>query len=206
MTEATGGSDVGLTETVARHEERRAWRLYGRKWFTSAIASQMALTLARPEGNPPGGKGLALFYVETRDAHGRPERASSSNRLKDKLGTRKVPTAELTLEGTPAELVCGTRRRREAHRADAQRHAHLEQRERGCAHAPRARPRARLRATAASHSARRSPRSRCTSTRSPACRPNTRPRFISRSSWSSCSGGCESGQARAPSRPISCAS
>jgi hypothetical protein len=30
------------------------------------------------------------------------------NRLKDKLGTRKVPTAELTLEGAPAELVCGT--------------------------------------------------------------------------------------------------
>jgi hypothetical protein len=30
------------------------------------------------------------------------------NRLKDKLGTRKVPTAELTLDGTPAELVAGT--------------------------------------------------------------------------------------------------
>jgi alkylation response protein AidB-like acyl-CoA dehydrogenase len=106
MTEATGGSDVGLTETVARND-RGTWRLYGRKWFTSAVASQMALTLARPEGNPPGGKGLALFYVETRDAHGMPN-AILVNRLKDKLGTRKVPTAELTLEGTPAELVCGT--------------------------------------------------------------------------------------------------
>ena len=106
MTEATGGSDVGLTETVARREEG-GWRLYGRKWFTSAIASQMALTLARPEGNPPGGKGLALFYVETRDARGIPNRIRV-NRLKDKLGTRKVPTAELELEGTPAELVCGT--------------------------------------------------------------------------------------------------
>src|SRR4029450_5694691 len=30
------------------------------------------------------------------------------NRLKDKLGTRKVPTAELTLLGTPAQLVKGT--------------------------------------------------------------------------------------------------
>ncbi len=106
MTEASGGSDVGLTETVARQENGR-WRLYGRKWFTSAAASQMALTLARPAGNPPGGKGLALFYLETRDAQGRPN-CVLVNRLKDKLGTRKVPTAELTLDGTVAELVAGT--------------------------------------------------------------------------------------------------
>jgi alkylation response protein AidB-like acyl-CoA dehydrogenase len=63
MTETAGGSDVGLTETAAR-QENGGWRLYGRKWFTSAITSQMALTLARPEGNPAGGRGLALFYVE----------------------------------------------------------------------------------------------------------------------------------------------
>jgi len=106
MTEAAGGSDVGLTETVARQENGR-WRLYGRKWFTSAAASQMALTLARPGGNPPGGKGLALFYLETRDAQGRLNRILV-NRLKDKLGTRKVPTAEIMLDGTPAELVAGT--------------------------------------------------------------------------------------------------
>ncbi len=106
MTEATGGSDVGLTATVARREDD-GWLLTGRKWFTSAITSQMALTLARPEGNPAGGKGLALFYVETRDAQGRPNRILV-NRLKDKLGTRKVPTAELELIGTPAHLVRGT--------------------------------------------------------------------------------------------------
>lgn len=103
MTEAAGGSDVGLSETVARHEGG-VWRLYGRKWFTSAIAAPMALTLARPEGNPAGGKGLALFYVETRDARGRPN-GILVHRLKDKLGTRKVPTAELTLDGAPAQLV-----------------------------------------------------------------------------------------------------
>src|SRR5262245_6484647 len=106
MTEATGGSDVGLTGTVARQENGR-WRLHGRKWFTSAIASQMALTLARPEGNPPGGKGLALFYVETRDVQGRLN-GIQVDRLKDKLGTRKVPTAELTLDGAAAELVDDT--------------------------------------------------------------------------------------------------
>ncbi|HWS87798.1 MAG TPA: acyl-CoA dehydrogenase family protein, partial [Pyrinomonadaceae bacterium] len=107
MTELTGGSDVGASETVARRDEQGAWRLYGRKWFTSAAASQVALTLARPEGNPGGGRGLALFFVETRDREGRP-RDIRIDRLKEKLGTRKVPTAELTLEGTPATLVKGT--------------------------------------------------------------------------------------------------
>ena len=112
MTELTGGSDVGQSETIAKEQPSaasgvREFRLYGRKWFTSAVTSQIALTLARPEGNPPGGRGLALFYIETRDENGRP-RNIEINRLKDKLGTRKVPTAELTLNGTPAEPVMGT--------------------------------------------------------------------------------------------------
>ena len=107
MTELTGGSDVGLSETIAKLDHAENYQLYGRKWFTSAVSSQIALTLARPEGNPPGGRGLALFYIETRDEHGRP-RNIEINRLKDKLGTRKVPTAELNLIGTPAQLVKGT--------------------------------------------------------------------------------------------------
>jgi len=90
----------------ARNSEP-GWRLYGNKWFASAITSQIALTLARPEGNPPGGRGLALFYLELRDDSGR-LRNIQINRLKDKLGTRKVPTGELTLVGTPAQLVKGT--------------------------------------------------------------------------------------------------
>jgi alkylation response protein AidB-like acyl-CoA dehydrogenase len=100
MTERTGGSDVGLTETVARQVDGQ-WRLYGTKWFTSAATSEMALTLALPEGTPPGGRGLALFYVETHGADGRLN-GLLVNRLKDKLGTRKLPTAELTLDGVPA--------------------------------------------------------------------------------------------------------
>lgn len=106
MTEAIGGSDVGQSETVARSHPSGGWRLYGRKWFTSAAASQMALTLARPEGQGEGGRNLALFYLETRDEAGLP-RDLKVDRLKDKLGTRKLPTAEITLDGTPAELVLG---------------------------------------------------------------------------------------------------
>lgn len=104
MTETTGGSDVGASLTSAVRDEAGEWRLHGKKWFTSAITSEMALTLARPEGNGPGGSGLAMFYVETRDAEGRLN-GIRVERLKDKLGTRKVPTAELYLEGTRAKLV-----------------------------------------------------------------------------------------------------
>ncbi|MCC6530993.1 MAG: acyl-CoA dehydrogenase family protein [Burkholderiales bacterium] len=106
MTESSGGSDVGTSTTLARQDASGRWRLYGRKWFTSAAASQMALTLARPEGNPAGGRGLALFYLETRTADGTLN-GMRINRLKDKLGTRKVPTAEIELEGTYAEPVRG---------------------------------------------------------------------------------------------------
>jgi alkylation response protein AidB-like acyl-CoA dehydrogenase len=106
MTERTGGSDVGASETVAK-KEGGAWSLHGTKWFTSATTSQMALTLGRPEGNGQGGRGLALFFVELRDADGKLCNIEV-NRLKDKLGTRKVPTAELTLKGTPATLVSDT--------------------------------------------------------------------------------------------------
>ncbi|HET7464734.1 MAG TPA: acyl-CoA dehydrogenase family protein [Longimicrobium sp.] len=106
MTETAGGSDVGNSETVARRGDDGRWRLYGRKWFTSAATSQMALTLARPEGNGPGGRGLALFYLETRGDDGRLN-GIRIDRLKEKLGTRKLPTAELTLDGTVAVPVRG---------------------------------------------------------------------------------------------------
>lgn len=106
MTELPGGSDVSRTETMAR-QVKGEWQLWGRKWFTSATTSQMALALARPEGNPEGSKGLALFYIEPRDPQGKLQHITV-NRLKDKLGTRKVPTAELMLTGAPAQLVAGT--------------------------------------------------------------------------------------------------
>jgi alkylation response protein AidB-like acyl-CoA dehydrogenase len=103
MTERAGGSDVGLSETVAV-QDGASWRLTGTKWFTSAVTADVALTLARPEGNGPGGRGLAMFYVEVRDEAGRLSDIRVL-RLKDKLGTRQMPTAELALDGTRAQLV-----------------------------------------------------------------------------------------------------
>lgn len=105
MTEKTGGSDISQTETVARWEGD-TWRLYGDKWFTSAVTAQVAMTLARIEGHPQGSRGLSLFYLELRNEQGALD-GITVHRLKDKLGTRALPTAELTLNGTRAELVGG---------------------------------------------------------------------------------------------------
>lgn len=103
MTERTGGSDVSGTSTVARREAG-VWRLYGDKWFTSATTAQLAMTLARIEENGVQDQGLSLFCLQLRDANGTLN-GIRVNRLKDKLGTRALPTAELTLEGTRAEPV-----------------------------------------------------------------------------------------------------
>jgi acyl-CoA dehydrogenase len=110
MTEREGGSDVGRTATVARCDEAGAWRLYGVKWFTSATTADCALALARPEGAPAGSQGLGLFLVERVDPSDGREQLGSTilvNRLKDKLGTRALPTAELALAGAYATPVGG---------------------------------------------------------------------------------------------------
>jgi len=112
MTETAGGSDVGRTGTVARRDEAGQWRLYGRKWFSSAVVGEAALALARPEGAGDGTQALGLFYVETMDGPSRKPQLAI-DRLKDKLGTRELPTAEIHLDGLPAwplgELAHGVR-------------------------------------------------------------------------------------------------
>jgi acyl-CoA dehydrogenase len=108
MTEREGGSDVSRTATVARRDADGAWRLSGTKWFTSATTADCALALARPEGAPEGSGGLGLFLVELVDPRtGRTQIGDTIrvNRLKDKLGTKSMPTAELTLDGAFATPV-----------------------------------------------------------------------------------------------------
>ncbi|CAC5424988.1 unnamed protein product [Mytilus coruscus] len=109
MTEKKGGSDVASgTETVAVEQDDGSYRLYGYKWFSSATDSDMAFTLARVVDKhnniTEGTKGLSLFYLETKKNDG-----SLNNiqimKLKDKLGTRQLPTAELLLDGTSAVRV-----------------------------------------------------------------------------------------------------
>lgn len=99
MTERTGGSDVSGTSTVAKRKGDH-YELHGVKWFTSATTSNMAMTLAHIEGDEK----LSMFYVELRNEKGELQNIQI-NRLKDKMGTKALPTAELTLHGTPAVLV-----------------------------------------------------------------------------------------------------
>ncbi|HXH81498.1 MAG TPA: acyl-CoA dehydrogenase family protein, partial [Candidatus Tectomicrobia bacterium] len=101
MTEKTGGSDVGASTSVARRDPDGTWRIWGDKWFCSVANAGVALALARPEGAPPGSRGLGLFLVP-RELPDGTRNAWTLNRLKDKLGSRSMATGEVTLHGAVA--------------------------------------------------------------------------------------------------------
>ncbi|MCB0408367.1 MAG: acyl-CoA dehydrogenase family protein [Bdellovibrionales bacterium] len=103
MTEKTGGSDVSETSTIATPNKDH-YLLSGIKWFSSATTSEMTLALARLPEAPKGSRGLSLFYIPVRDNHGELN-GITVRRLKDKLGTRALPTAELTLNKTKSWLI-----------------------------------------------------------------------------------------------------
>ncbi|MEU7866754.1 acyl-CoA dehydrogenase family protein [Dactylosporangium sp. NPDC049140] len=103
MTESQGGSDIGRSTTAAHPDGAGGWALTGDKWFCSAIDSAMAVALARPEGAGAGSRHLVPFLVPRYGADGRsPAPGLQVLRLKDKLGTRAVPTGEVRLDGVPA--------------------------------------------------------------------------------------------------------
>ncbi|MDB5098632.1 MAG: acyl-CoA dehydrogenase [Cyanobacteria bacterium RYN_339] len=98
LTERAGGSDVGANVVEARQEDG-VWKLYGDKWFASnAGRAKAMMVLARPAGAPGGTRGLGLFLVP-RDLDDGSLNPIRINRLKDKLGTKSMPSGELTFEG-----------------------------------------------------------------------------------------------------------
>jgi alkylation response protein AidB-like acyl-CoA dehydrogenase len=103
MTEQQAGSDVGGVKTIAK-QDGDGWRLTGDKWFCSNADAGLALVLARPEGAPAGTAGLSLFLLPRTLPDGSANRYSIV-RLKDKLGTRAMPSGEIKLEGARAYLV-----------------------------------------------------------------------------------------------------
>lgn len=105
MTERTGGSDVSMTATTAVRDGD-LYRLSGTKWFTSATTSQIAIALAYIREQESRAPSLSVFLVRLRDADGW-LKGIRVNRLKDKLGTRALPTAELTLDDAPAHVIGG---------------------------------------------------------------------------------------------------
>ncbi len=103
MTEKEGGSDVG-TLTTSAVQEGDHWRLYGEKWFCSNADAKVVMLLARPEGAPPGTRGVGLFLMP-RFLDDGSQNHYRIVRLKDKLGTRSMASGEIKLEGAIAHAV-----------------------------------------------------------------------------------------------------
>lgn len=104
MTERTGGSDVSRSMTFA-YPDGNDYLLKGHKWFTSAITANMAFTLASTEQPEPGKRApLSVFYLPIRNEDGSLN-GIEVEALKDKLGTKALPTAQLQLTGSKAKMV-----------------------------------------------------------------------------------------------------
>jgi acyl-CoA dehydrogenase len=97
VTEVQGGSDAASNAVQAVAVGDGLFRLSGRKWFCSNCTADYWVVTARPEGAAEGPRGVALFVVPRLGEDGAPN-GYSIDRLKDKLGTRALPTAEIAFE------------------------------------------------------------------------------------------------------------
>lgn len=119
MTERPGGSDVRNSETVAEYSplssktgrfgnmEEGDYLLSGFKFFCSATDCDTVLLLAKTESGE-----LSLFVAPTtksaRDTNGNTKKVSNGiriHRLKSKMGTKELPTAEVELRNVRAHLI-----------------------------------------------------------------------------------------------------
>ena len=103
FTERTGGSDLAALETTAT-PAGDAWLLNGFKWFVSNVDGSAYVVLAKPEGGPDGTRGVAPFLV-LRDRRDGSPNGVRIRRLKDKLGTKAVASAEVELVDAEAFLL-----------------------------------------------------------------------------------------------------
>jgi alkylation response protein AidB-like acyl-CoA dehydrogenase len=95
LTERTGGSDLAALETTATPDGDH-WRLNGFKWFASNANGSAFVVLAKPVGAPDSIRGIAPFLV-LRDRLDGSRNGVRIRRLKDKLGTKAVASAEVEL-------------------------------------------------------------------------------------------------------------
>jgi hypothetical protein len=99
LTERDGGSDLGRTvHCTARDLGDGRVAITGEKWFCSNVDGAAIVLLARPEGAPDGPAGLGLYLVPRVTDDGTPNHYSV-RRLKQKLGTKSVPTGEVEFHG-----------------------------------------------------------------------------------------------------------
>lgn len=119
MTERPGGSDVRNSESVAVYSplpqkssrlggvDEGDYLISGFKWFSSATDCNMALILAKTETGQ-----LSLFLAPTRRTvtgpGGKTQEVTNGvriHRMKNKMGTKELPTAELELKDVRAWMV-----------------------------------------------------------------------------------------------------
>lgn len=92
MTEKQGGSDVRANTTRAEPAGDNEYELTGHKWFCSYPPCDIFLVLAQTHG------GLSCFLVERGPG-------MEFQRLKNKLGTRSLPSSEVEFRGARARMV-----------------------------------------------------------------------------------------------------
>ena len=92
MTERQGGSDVRANITRAEPAGDDIYEIYGHKWFCSYPPCAVFLVLAQAPG------GLSCFLVERGPG-------MEFQRLKDKLGTRSLPSSEVEFRGIAGRLI-----------------------------------------------------------------------------------------------------
>ena len=92
MTERQGGSDVRANLTRAEPVGDGSYELHGHKWFCSYPPCDLFLVLAQAPG------GLSCLLVERGPG-------MEFQRLKDKLGTRSLPSSEVEFRGIHGRLV-----------------------------------------------------------------------------------------------------
>ena len=100
LSEIQGGSDVpsNVLEAV---KEGETWRLYGKKFFCSATHADYAVVT----GKPTGSEKVALFVVPSWLPGNKEKEIRNGytiDRIKWKMGTSELTTAEITFDGAVA--------------------------------------------------------------------------------------------------------
>ncbi len=100
LSEIQGGSDVPANVLEAVNEDG-AWKLYGTKFFCSATHADYAMVTAKPQGSEK----VALFVVPSWLPGNKEKEIRNGytiDRIKWKMGTSELTTAELTFNGAVA--------------------------------------------------------------------------------------------------------
>jgi alkylation response protein AidB-like acyl-CoA dehydrogenase len=97
VSEIQGGSDVpaNLLEAV---KEGGAWRLYGNKFFCSAAHADYSVVTAKAQGSERPGLFVVPMWLPG-DKEKEKRNGYTIDRLKWKMGTVELPTAEITFDG-----------------------------------------------------------------------------------------------------------